>query len=341
MEQPAINETLVRQYLLGLLAEDECERLEMVLLTDDRIYETLTALEDEVEDELIDQYLDGELTKAERDKFEHVFLKKPERAHKLMLIKDLKDHVMVTSHAEISLPKIAPTYSSRNRIPAVGVFQNPLFGLATAAALTLALFCCVWLWIRVNSLGTQLRQAQEGHATDTALKEQVEQLKRRNEELTANLQRSEEQRTTLEQELAKSSDSLPNKPAPTFASIVLLPSLRSTDQTISTLNLPRGVPTARLIFNVDRINPRDYKSVSAVVKKQSGGPEVWRSDVKLQPTGNNARGILTIPAQKLAEGRYTAELEGLTTKGQPELVGLYLFQVVHGGSPEFTVRPRQ
>jgi anti-sigma-K factor RskA len=57
MEQSAINETLVRQYLLGLLSEDEHERLEMSLLTDDRIYETLTALEDEVEDELIDQYL--------------------------------------------------------------------------------------------------------------------------------------------------------------------------------------------------------------------------------------------------------------------------------------------
>ena len=249
---------------------------------------------------------------------------------------------MVAPQAEIPSRRIAPAYPSGNWIPAIGVFQNPLFGLATAAALTLSLFCCVWLWIRVNSLDAQLRQVQAQHPADTALKEQVEQLRQRNEELTTNLQRSEEQRTTLEQELAslKSGDGSPNKPAPTFASIVLLPSLRSTDQTISTLRLPRGVPTARLIFNVDRLDPKDYKSVSAVVKKQTGA-EVWRSDVKLQPKGNNARGTLTIPAEKLAEGRYTAELEGLTTKGQTELVGLYLFEVVHGGSPEFTVRPRQ
>jgi hypothetical protein len=252
---------------------------------------------------------------------------------------------MVAPQAEITSRKIAPAYPSGNWIPTFGVFQNPLFGLATAAALTLALLCCVWLWIRVNNLDAQLSQAQAGHGADTALEEQVEQLRQRNEELTANLQRAEEQRTTLEQELAslKSGDGSPNKPPPsnlTFASVVLLPSLRSTDQTVSTLKLPRGIPSARLIFNVDRIDPKDYKSVGAAVKKQAG-PEVWRGDVKLQPRGNNARGILTIPAEKLAEGRYTAELEGVTTDGQTELVGLYLFQVVHSSSPEFKVRPRQ
>ena len=190
MEQPIINEVFVRQYLLGLLPDDKRERLEMSLLTDDYIYETLTALEDEVEDELIDQYLDGELTEPERDKFERVFLKTPERARKLKLIKDLKDHVMVAAHAEIPSRKTVTTYSPSNWISTVSVFQNPAFGLATAATLSLALFCCVWLWIRVNSLDAQLRQAQAGHPADTALKEQVEQLRQRNEELTANLQRS-------------------------------------------------------------------------------------------------------------------------------------------------------
>jgi anti-sigma factor RsiW len=117
MEQSAINETLVRQYLLGLLSEDEHERLEMSLLTDDRIYETLTALEDEVEDELIDQYLDGELTAPERDKFEHDFLKKPERDYKLKHIKDLKDNVMLAPQAEITSQKNAPANPTGNWIP--------------------------------------------------------------------------------------------------------------------------------------------------------------------------------------------------------------------------------
>lgn len=335
MEEPAINENFVRRYLLGLLPEDERERLEIRILTDDRIYETLATLEDEVEDELIDQYLDDELTEPESEKFERIFLKTPERAQKFKLIKDLKDHVVVPAHAETSVPPL-PTYTRSKWIPAIGVFQNPLFGLATAAALTLVMLCCIWLWMRVNSLDAQLRQAQAEHATDNILKEQVEQLRRRNEELTANLQRSEDQRTTLEQDLAslKSGDGSPNKLSPselTFASVVLSPNLRSTDQTVKTLSLPPSVTRARLILNVEQINPKDYKSLRAVVKKQAG-PEIWRSNVNLQLRGNNAREILTIPAERLMEGRYTVELEGITTDGQTELVGLYLFQVVHSKS---------
>jgi hypothetical protein len=83
MKQPAINEQLVRRYLLDALPKRERERVDVGLLTDDRYYEALTTLESEVEDELIDQYLDGELTGTELENFERLFLNSPERAHKL------------------------------------------------------------------------------------------------------------------------------------------------------------------------------------------------------------------------------------------------------------------
>lgn len=345
MEQPAINETVVRRYLLGQLPEEERERLEVGLLTDDRVFDTLTALEDEVEDELIDQYLDGELTEAEREKFESVFLTTPERTYKLKLIKDLKHHVAVPVYEEVPVGKIAATnVTHATWIPAIGVFQNPLFGLSAATALTLALVACAWLWIRANNLETQLRQAQADHPTDAALKQQVEHLRQRNEELTANLQRSEEQRTTLEQDLAalKSGQGPGNKtspPRPTFATVVLSPSLRSTDQTVKNLSIPAGVPKAQLILKIERIDPKDYKNFRAVVKKQAGA-EISRNDnLKLQPSGNNARAILMIPAEKLADGRYIVEVEGVTTDGQSELVGLYLFQVIHSNSSQFRAQP--
>jgi hypothetical protein len=178
MEQPAINERLVRRYLLGELAEEERERLEVGLLSDDRIYETLTALEDEVEGELIDQYLDGELAGPEREQFERFFLKVPERVHKLKLIKDLKEHATVPVYAEASVRNVAPTGASyAGWIPAIGVFQNPLFGLSTAFALTLALLLCAWLWIRSNNLEDQLRQAQAAQPSDAVLKEQLARLR--------------------------------------------------------------------------------------------------------------------------------------------------------------------
>ena len=335
MEQPAINERLVRRYLLGELPEDERERLEIGLLTDDGIYEKLTALEDEVEDELIDQYLDGDLTEPEREKFQTVFLRAPERAYKLKLIKDLKERAVVPSYPEAPVRDVKVTEPPRYArwIPAIGVFQNPLFGFSTAMALTLALLFCAWLWIRTNTLEDQLRAAQATHPTDPALKEQVAQLRQRNEELAANLQQSEEQRTTLEQDLAsvKGAEDSPNKtspPNPTFAFVRLSPSLRSSDQTVKTLNIPPGITRARLFLNVERINTKDYKTVRAVVKKQAG-PEVWRSDdVKLQSIGNDsARAILTIAAERLPAGRYIAQLEGVTIDGQTEPIALYVFQV--------------
>src|ERR1051325_914951 len=160
MEQPAINEHLVRRYLLGELPDREREELELRLLTDDRFYETLTTLENEVEDELIDQYLDGELTKPERDNFELVFLNTPERTRKLKLIKDLKQQVMVPAQ---QIPAPALEIVRTNQRPwqwAVAVFQNPTFGLALAAALLLAVLCSVWLVIKSNRLETQLKQAE-------------------------------------------------------------------------------------------------------------------------------------------------------------------------------------
>src|SRR5215207_3804514 len=126
MEHPVLNEQLVRRYLLRDLPRRERERLEAGLLSDDRYYQTLTALEEEIEDELIDQYLDDELTETERENFERVFLNTTERTHKLKVIEDLKN----ASHKK----KVKPDPSFNNWIPAVAFFQNPVFGFSSATA---------------------------------------------------------------------------------------------------------------------------------------------------------------------------------------------------------------
>lgn len=331
MKQPTINEQLVRRYLLNELPRRERERLEVGLLTDDHYFEALTALEDEVEDHLIDEYLDGELTGTERENFERVFLSTPERAHKLKVLKDLKDHA---AQREASAPRIVQTNRSYGQwILARAIFQNPLFGLSSAAALTLALLCCVWLWMRSNSLEAQLQQARAQHPTDATLKEQVDQLKQSNEALQAKLRYSEEQRAGLEQSLAslrKHEVAPPDKTSPptTFALVTLSPGQRSAGNK-STLNLESGHTEGRLVLNVQRVDPKDYKRFRAIVRKQSG-TEVWRNEnVKLQSSGNNAHVVLSIPAEKLTDGQYVGALEGVTSDEQSETLGLYVFRVVH------------
>ena len=341
MKQPAINEQLVRRYLLDVLPKRERERLEVGLLTDDRYYETLTALETEVEDDLIEEYLDGELTGTELENFERLFLNSPERAHKLKVIKDLKDHSTPVAEPEPEAPtrkivKTDPPY--RSWIPAIAIFQNPLFGFATATALALALVFCGWLWMRSSRLETQLMEARSQNPTDSVLKEQVEQANRRNEELAAKLKLSEEQRAAAEQQVASlkgeqgqevvQPDNSSQPGRGTIAVVVLTAGRRSNEnRPVPTLTLKQGVTVARLVVNVERIDPADYKRFRAVVQRQAG-PEVWRSeDVQLRARGNNARAVLNIAADKLTEGQYVGALDGITLDDQTEPIGRYVFRV--------------
>jgi hypothetical protein len=341
MEQPAINDHLVRRYILGELPERERERLEVGLLADDRYYETLTALEDEIEDELIDQYLDGELTHEEREKFERAFLNTPARAHKLKVIRDLKDHSIVSGLRESQGQKnLKDDRDYGQWLPAIAIFQNPLFGFSSAAALTLALLCCVWLWMRANNLEAQLRQARVANPTDSGPRDRLVQLEKDNQNLKNELRLSEEKRHGLAQELALAKGQDAQKPPPPdrnsrqdnrsfYASLTLSSGLRSGSGNANTLTLLPHNTEARLTIDVDRVDPKDYKRVRAVVKKQAG-PEVWsRDNLELQRHGQNARLLLKVPVDRLAEdGLYVAELEGLTSNDQFEHLGFYTFRVV-------------
>ncbi|HSE18963.1 MAG TPA: hypothetical protein VLB46_18025 [Pyrinomonadaceae bacterium] len=342
MKQPAINEQLVRRYLLDDLPKRERERLEVGLLTDDRYYDTLTALEQEVEDDLIEEYLDDELTGAERENFERVFLNSPERAHKLKVIKDLKDHGARAAEPEAPAQQIVKTEPFYRRwILAFGIFQNPTFALSSSVAVVLLLILSAGLWRRSNRLETQLLEARKHNPPDSSvLKERVDQLNRQNEELTAKLQRSEEQRAAAEQQIAALKggagqedvppDDNPQPGTGTVASLILTSSLRSNGN-VPTLTLRQGVTVARLVVSVERIDPSDYKRVRAIVKKQAG-PEVWRNeDVRLRARGNDARAILNIDARKLSEGLYEGILDGILADEQqpPEPIGRYVFRVQH------------
>lgn len=341
MKTPALNEQLVRRYLLDDLPKRERERLEVGLLTDDHYCETLSALEEEVGDDLIEEYLDGELTKTERENFERLFLNSPERAHKIKVIRDLKDHATpIAEPAPAPAPKVVKTdrpYPSW--IPAIGIFKNPVFGFSSAVALTLAVSCCVWLWVRSSRLETQLMEARNQQSTDSVLRE-VEQLNLRNEELTAKLKRSEEERVAAQEEVAAlkgaqgqeviqpDSGSQPGRGA---IALVILTSSRRTNEnrSVPTLTIRPGVTIARLVVNVERIDPADYKRFRAIVQKHAGD-EVWRSeDVKLRARGNNARAVLDISADKLTEGQYVGALDGITPDEQIEPVGRYVFRVQH------------
>jgi CHAT domain-containing protein/lipoprotein NlpI len=78
----------LRQYLLGQLAGEDEEKVELHLLTDPDYSEEL----DVIVDELIDQYVEGELATEERERLEQHFFKSQDRVDKLKFALALKRH---------------------------------------------------------------------------------------------------------------------------------------------------------------------------------------------------------------------------------------------------------
>lgn len=79
----------IRQWLLGLLPQQESYSLEELLITDAALYEELHI----VEDELIDEYLGGTLTTNEREAFESYFINSPERQEQFRIANALKVYI--------------------------------------------------------------------------------------------------------------------------------------------------------------------------------------------------------------------------------------------------------
>lgn len=88
----------LKKFLLGRIDEDQRQKIEERLLTDDDYFEELEILEDE----LLDEYVDGNLTSPERRIFEEQFLVSDDRRGKLRFAKALASPIAVTKSGETS-----------------------------------------------------------------------------------------------------------------------------------------------------------------------------------------------------------------------------------------------
>ncbi len=82
------DEKMIRQYLLGELAEAEMAQFEERLMTDSELFEMLTV----IEDELIDERADGHLSPDEQTHFDTYFLSTPARRERLEVARALSDY---------------------------------------------------------------------------------------------------------------------------------------------------------------------------------------------------------------------------------------------------------
>ncbi len=291
------NELPLRSYLLGKLDPEEQERLEQRLWADNSVLDELQV----AEDELIDDYLEGVLSGSEAEKFQSYFLSAPERQRKLRFAKTLKRYV--AAHPVKGSRRIAGLHSWAG----FRFFKEPVFALSLATVLLVILVAGSWSVLRTSRLQRSLEQAGNQET-----QKQLDEMRARNSELTASLQREQAQRSLLEKGTAERQEgSIARKPAPYFA-VALGSGLMRDVGGLQKLRIPAGTEVVRLDLNDA---PEDYRQYRLTLQRVDG-VSIWIQFSRMaESAAQNPPPPVLIPTNLLPPGDYVVKLAGLTSAG--------------------------
>lgn len=154
MNEQAVTDVLLREFLLGRVTDEERQRLEGLFLTDSELKERMFA----AEQELIDDYLEGTLTTADRDRFLLHYGQTAEQQRKLRIAESIKEWAAANvGEAQFSRPAISPRRGFWARFS-----SRPVLVLRVAAVVILAIVISgVWLSNRWSQSGRRLAIEQE------------------------------------------------------------------------------------------------------------------------------------------------------------------------------------
>lgn len=152
MNSETNEQTKIRAYLLGQMADADLPDFEQRLLLDAAFYEEVSI----VEDELVDEYLRAELSPPDRQSFESQFMSAPERHEKLRFAQAFRKRVA----AEQSTQSREVSVGERPGEPAAEVaepppkkrpffwflpFESPIVTYALAAVILLVIGGVSWV----------------------------------------------------------------------------------------------------------------------------------------------------------------------------------------------------
>lgn len=132
------DQEIIREYLLGRLAQDEQQKLEERLMLEDDLFDEFEVSKGE----LVEQYCAGELGKTERAWFERHYLASPEGKEKFTLalaLNSVKRDAHVPAPAPVVLPQ--PTFFER----ITSLFSQQRWAVASVSSVVLVAICVsVW-----------------------------------------------------------------------------------------------------------------------------------------------------------------------------------------------------
>ena len=318
------NEKLISQYLLGELPEEQQVEIEDRAFSDKAYLATITT----VENDLIDEYVRGELSAADRQRFESRFLASAERRKRVEFAKALRTAFSESKAPEKNVFATATGWSWRESLYAFLNGLNPAARLAFAAAAILVVAGAALLFVETLRLRRQVMQLQAEKQAGQDFQQALEAERKRNEELNARLDQEKQQREQTDESLRQLTETPEAKnpaPPPVIASLTLLPGLSRGGGQKPTLDLSNDARLVRLQVGID---PEEQYKSFAVELRTLAGRQVWNRENLAARTRRGSRAVgLTLPATVLKSGEYELRLRGLTEGGGSEDVGFYYFNV--------------
>jgi len=310
-------ENLIRRYLLGELAEADQAALEQELLLDRGKFDQVWA----VENELIDSYVRGEMSRADRERFEGHYLASPLHRERVAIAESFLTDIDQPFGETVEARAKEPVVPWRRRFSLRS--PRPVFGVGLVMALLLT-FSLVWLYIERVRLTGQIANVQKEPQTERAfLKQRERELASRNQEIEKEIadvsQRIEQLKAELEQ-LRRRGQAIPS----TVLSYLLAPASVRSDKAPpqSTISLSAG--KARLLMELDN-NP--YASYQVIIQTVEGREILRRRTGKVRFGKDRAFTALPVKAGELTMGDYILILFGQTSDGRSEESDRYFFRV--------------
>ncbi len=308
-QEPASDDQMIR-YLLGDLPAEEQARLEEQYFTDDRVFEQLPALEDE----LIHDYLRGELSDPVRQQFERHFLASPERRQKLEFARAFETHLSRASASAVPGVAAGPEPQGRGIAPTQP--HGAAWRWALAAAGVAVVVLAAWLAVENKQLRSRLRQMQAEQAElrkhDAQLRQQLAKL---DEQLRQRAPGSGEGREMARVEPL----ALPS------VSLVLVPGLPRSAGGQNALVIPPGPHIVRLRL---RLEDQSSKSYLATLETAEGS-NIWPKQAgqgRVERHGGAV--VFNLPSSLFRTDDYVLRLSAVGTGGEIEEVAAYGFRVV-------------
>ena len=291
------DDQLVR-YLLGLLPDDEAERLDQLSVSSDEVAWRLRV----AEDDLVDAYVRGTLDAEAVD----------------------VRIVLPLVRAPPPEGEVRPDFRRRRRWESPGQpFAAPRDGSAFEGGLgtcggRLDPSACRRYAERISAAAHRaVRRAKRERRTINRASELERQLKD---------ERQAGAGTARELESIRTRDFAPGaSPSPPAIALVLLPQTRSVGP-IATIAVLDG---SNLVALELQLESNGFARYQAVLRDPGTNRIVWRRDKIAARAGDRMPTVaLSIPAGVLRSQHYSLELNGTNASGEAEVAGSYVFQVV-------------